>query len=144
MNRLRSSLHMKKHSSKKSEETKPKIENDESFETPKKKHSIKAKIKSKASSTNDLHLTPEEEDEFHKLEAKVKERYNDLIKELWNNEAELQKHPISPEIVELLNKREALWLEYFLVNASYNQQYSIFEYLEQFLKTSYFFKKNNN
>lgn len=73
------------------------------------------------------------------IKRQIKERYQSLISELWANEKQLKDFEFPDDLRELINKRVALWLEYFITNATFrSDNANLFEYMETFAKTTKF------
>ena len=52
----------------------------------------------------------------------VKERYQELIKELWQSQNTLEEFGFDEEEKKILNKRVKLWLEYFISTATFRDE----------------------
>lgn len=66
----------------------------------------------------------------------MKKRYNELIKQLWENQGKLDDFGFSPEEKDLLNERESLFLEYFVCNAIFrDDKVNLFEFIDTFMDT---------
>ena len=73
------------------------------------------------------------------ISEQIKDRYQDLIKELWNNEKKVGEFELPPELKASLNERMKLWLEYFITNATFRTpNANLFEYLDTFTATTSF------
>ena len=69
----------------------------------------------------------------------IKERYQELLKELWENQGHLEDFNFSDEEKDILNKRVKLWLEYFISTATFkNENVNLFEYMDSFCDTQKF------
>lgn len=75
----------------------------------------------------------------NELSKEIQERYNELIKELWNNEQKINIYELPQALKEAMNERMKLWLEYFLTNSSFRTtDTNMFEYLDTFTNTTSF------
>ena len=75
----------------------------------------------------------------NELSKEIQERYNELIKELWNNEQKINIYELPQALKEAMNERMKLWLEYFLTNSSFRtSDTNMFEYLDTFTNTTSF------
>lgn len=72
---------------------------------------------------------------------KINARYNELIKELWTTDHEVAQLNLSPEAIDLLNRRCNLWIEYFLVNSAHDPELSLFDFFANFVKSMEFIHK---
>ena len=64
----------------------------------------------------------------------MKKRYNELIKQLWENQGKLDDFGFSPEEKDVLNERESLFLEYFVCNAIFrDDKVNLFEFIDTFM-----------
>ena len=80
-----------------------------------------------------------EDNERNELSKEIQERYNELIKELWNNEQKINMYELPQALKEAMNERMKLWLEYFLTNSSFRtSDTNMFEYLDTFTNTTTF------
>ena len=86
-----------------------------------------------ASSTLDK-LRPNED-----LYLAIKERYQELLKELWKSQNSLEEFNFSNEEKKILNDRVKLWLEYFVSTATFrDENVNLFEYMDSFTETQKF------
>lgn len=86
-----------------------------------------------ASSTLDK-LRPNED-----LYIAIKERYQELLKELWKSQNSLEEFNFSNEEKKILNDRVKLWLEYFVSTATFrDENVNLFEYMDSFTETQKF------
>lgn len=73
------------------------------------------------------------------ISKEIKERYQELIKDLWKNEQKLNEFDIPSDLKNTLNERVHLWLEYFLTNSTFRSgDNNMFEYLDTFNATTTF------
>lgn len=73
------------------------------------------------------------------ISKEIKERYQELIKDLWQNEQKLNAFDIPEDLKNALNDRVHLWLEYFLTNSTFRSgDNNMFEYLDTFNATTSF------
>ena len=69
----------------------------------------------------------------------IRERYQELLKELWENQGHLDDFNFSEEEKDILNKRVKLWLEYFISTATFrDENVNLFEYMDSFCDTQKF------
>lgn len=69
----------------------------------------------------------------------IRERYQELLKELWENQGHLDDFNFSDEEKDILNKRCKLWLEYFISTATFrDENVNLFEYMDSFCDTQKF------
>lgn len=69
----------------------------------------------------------------------IRSRYQELLKELWENQNTLDEFEFTKEEKEILNKRVKLWLEYFVSTATFrNGNINLFEYMDSFTETQKF------
>lgn len=69
----------------------------------------------------------------------IRTRYQELLKELWENQNTLDEFEFTAEEKEILNKRVKLWLEYFVSTATFrNGNINLFEYMDSFTETQKF------
>ena len=86
-----------------------------------------------ASSTLDK-LRPNED-----LYLAIKERYQELLKELWKSQNSLEEFNFSNEEKKILNDRVKLWLEYFVSTATFrDENVNLFDYMDSFTETQKF------
>lgn len=83
------------------------------------------------------------EDQMIKLDEDmyeaIRSRYQELLKELWENQNTLDEFEFTKEEKEILNKRVKLWLEYFVSTATFrNGNINLFEYMDSFTETQKF------
>lgn len=73
------------------------------------------------------------------LSEQIKERYQELIKELWNNEKKICEFDLPDDLRNALNTRSKLFLEYFITNATFRTpDANLFEYLDTFSSVTTF------
>ena len=66
----------------------------------------------------------------------VKDRYEELIKELWKSQGKLDEFNFSDEEKKILNDRVKLWLEYFAITSAFrDENVNLFEYIDSFCET---------
>ena len=69
----------------------------------------------------------------------IRERYQELLKKLWENQGHLDDFNFSDEEKDILNKRVKLWLEYFISTATFrDENVNLFEYMDSFCDTQKF------
>lgn len=69
----------------------------------------------------------------------IRSRYQELLKELWENQNTLDEFEFTKEEKDILNKRVKLWLEYFVSTATFrNGNINLFEYMDSFTDTQKF------
>lgn len=69
----------------------------------------------------------------------IRERYQELLKELWENQGHLDDFNFSEDEKDILNKRVKLWLEYFISTATFrDENVNLFEYMDSFCDTQKF------
>lgn len=69
----------------------------------------------------------------------IRSRYQELLKELWENQNTLDEFNFTKDEKEILNKRVKLWLEYFVSTATFrNGNINLFEYMDSFTETQKF------
>ena len=74
-----------------------------------------------------------------KLYIAIRERYEELIKDIWQSQGQLEEFGFSEEEKVIINKRVKLWLEYFAVTAAFrDQNVNLFEYIDTFTSTQTF------
>ena len=75
---------------------------------------------------------------LHK-KARRWERYQELIKELWQSQTALEEFGFDEEEKKILNKRVKLWLEYFISTATFREEnVNLFKYMDYFCETQKF------
>ena len=69
-----------------------------------------------------------------KINDMIRERYSELLKELWENENQLNELQLNTTIKNLLNRRSKLWIEYFISTYTFNnyKNLDIFNYMDNF------------
>lgn len=73
------------------------------------------------------------------LYTAIRARYQELLKELWENQGHLDDFNFSEEEKDILNKRVKLWLEYFISTATFrDDNINLFEYMDSFTETQKF------
>lgn len=81
-----------------------------------------------------------EEDEKQDISKQFRERYDELIKDLWKNEKEIEQYDLPDDFKAVADTRFRLMLEYFIINACFHSiSDNLFEYMESFSKTTKFF-----
>ena len=122
------------------EEEKPIVEqpprdeeyDDSSEDMPVEEQHEELKEQVAATSGNKMRATPE----FYEA---VKERYQELIKELWQSQNTLEEFGFDDEEKKILNKRVKLWLEYFISTATFrDENVNLFNYMDYFCETQKF------
>lgn len=74
-----------------------------------------------------------------KLYIAIRERYEELIKDIWQSQGQLEEFGFSDEEKDIINKRVKLWLEYFAVTAAFrDENVNLFEYIDTFTSTQTF------
>lgn len=69
----------------------------------------------------------------------IKERYQELLRELWQSQNTLDEFNFDAEEKKILNDRVKLWLEYFVSTATFREEnVNLFDYMDQFCKTQKF------
>ena len=69
----------------------------------------------------------------------MRDRYNALVKELWQSQGKLEDFGFSPDEREEINKRAKLWIEYFVSVATFRKEdINLFEYMDSFTETEKF------
>ena len=125
---------------KRMEEEKPIVEqppheeeyDDSSDDMPVEEQHEELKEQVAATSGNKMRATPE----FYEA---VKERYQELIKELWQSQNTLEEFGFDDEEKKILNKRVKLWLEYFISTATFrDENVNLFNYMDYFCETQKF------
>ena len=91
---------------------------------------------------------PETMDELRpdaKLYVAIKERYETLIKNLWESQGKLDEFQFSDEEKKILNDRCKLWLEYFISTAAFRKEnVNLFEYMDSFCDTQEFIRTKDD
>lgn len=73
------------------------------------------------------------------LYVAIKNRYQELLKELTETEYSLADFEFSQEEKEILNNRVKLWLEYFVSSATFrDENVNLFDYMDSFTKSQKF------
>ncbi len=71
-----------------------------------------------------------------KLYIAIKDRYQEVIKELWKSQSKLEEFGFSAEEKKILNDRVKLWLEYFAITSAFrDEDVNLFEYIDSFCET---------
>lgn len=85
--------------------------------------------------------TSEVEEELKQdISKQFRERYDELIKDLWQNEKEIEQYDLPDDFKTVADTRFRLMLEYFIINACFHSiSDNLFEYMESFSKTTKFF-----
>ena len=66
----------------------------------------------------------------------VKDRYQELIKDLWKSQSKLEEFGFSEDEKKILNDRVKLWLEYFAITSAFrDENVNLFEYIDSFCET---------
>lgn len=69
----------------------------------------------------------------------IKERYQELLRELWQSQTTLDEFNFDDEEKKILNDRVKLWLEYFVSTATFREEnVNLFDYMDKFCKTQKF------
>ena len=69
----------------------------------------------------------------------ITERYEQLLKELYQADDVIESLHLTPEAREILNEKAALWIEYFLANSTIRDpKANIFTAMASFIKTNKF------
>ena len=69
----------------------------------------------------------------------ITERYEELLKELYQADDVIESLHLTPEAREILNEKAALWIEYFLANSTIRDpKANIFTAMASFIKTNKF------
>lgn len=80
-----------------------------------------------------------------KLYVAIKERYETLIKNLWESQGKLDEFHFSAEEKKILNDRCKLWLEYFISTAAFRKEnVNLFEYMDSFCDTQEFIRTKDD
>lgn len=81
-----------------------------------------------------------EVEEEQDISKQFRERYDELIKDLWQNEKEIEQYDLPDDFKAVADARFRLMLEYFIINACFHSiSDNLFEYMESFSKTTKFF-----
>ena len=92
------------------------------------------KMKKILASNNDKMIKVDED-----MYEAIRTRYQDLLKELWENQNTLDEFEFSKEEKDILNKRVKLWLEYFVSTATFRDgSINLFDYMDSFTETQKF------
>lgn len=87
-------------------------------------------------------VAPETLDELRpngKLYIAIKDRYQELLKELWKSQSKLDEFGFSEEEKKILNDRVKIWLEYFAITSAFrDENVNLFEYIDSFTETQKF------
>lgn len=69
-----------------------------------------------------------------KMNDMIRARYSELLKELWENENQLNELKLNVTTRNLLNCRSKLWLEYFISTYTFNnyKNLDVFNYMDTF------------
>lgn len=148
-----------RHASKMEEEPiskQSKREDRDKHEKRLKKHSVdEMESESEEDTTSDEEMDIEQEHEELKQEVApqtlsklrpnedlyiaIKERYQELIKELWQSQNALEEFNFSEEEKQILRDRVKLWLEYFISTATFrDENVNLFEYMDTFWEKEHF------
>ena len=74
-----------------------------------------------------------------KLYVAIRDRYQEILKELWKSQNKLDDFGFSNEEKKILNERCKLWLEYFASTAAFrDENVNLFEYIDSFCDTQKF------
>ena len=69
----------------------------------------------------------------------IKDRYQELLKELWKSQSKLEEFGFNIDEKKILNDRVKLWLEYFISTAAFrDDDINLFEYMDTFCETQKF------
>ena len=69
----------------------------------------------------------------------IKDRYQELLKELWKSQSKLEEFGFNTDEKKILNDRVKLWLEYFISTAAFrDDDVNLFEYMDTFCETQKF------
>lgn len=87
-------------------------------------------------------VAPETLDELRpngKLYIAIKDRYQELLKELWKSQSKLEEFGFSEDEKKILNDRVKIWLEYFAITSAFrDENVNLFEYIDTFTATQKF------
>ena len=87
-------------------------------------------------------VAPETLDELRpngKLYIAIKDRYQELLKELWKSQSKLEEFGFSEDEKKILNDRVKIWLEYFAITSAFrDDSVNLFEYIDTFTATQKF------
>lgn len=87
-------------------------------------------------------VAPETLDELRpngKLYIAIKDRYQELLKELWKSQSKLEEFGFSEDEKKILNDRVKIWLEYFAITSAFrDDNINLFEYIDSFTDTQKF------
>lgn len=87
-------------------------------------------------------VAPETLDELRpngELYVAIKDRYEELLKELFKSQGELDEFNFSEEEKKILNDRVKIWLEYFAITSAFRKKdVNLFEYIDTFTETQKF------
>lgn len=87
-------------------------------------------------------VAPETLDELRpngKLYIAIKDRYQELLKELWKSQSKLDEFGFSEDEKKILNDRVKIWLEYFAITSAFrDDNINLFEYIDSFTDTQKF------
>ena len=87
-------------------------------------------------------VAPETLDELRpngKLYIAIKDRYQELLKELWKSQSKLEEFGFSEDEKKILNDRVKIWLEYFAITSAFrDDNVNLFEYIDSFTETQKF------
>ena len=88
------------------------------------------------------HLAPKSVNKLRineELYGAIKDRYQQLLKELCESSYSLEDFNFSQEEKDILNERVRLWLEYFVSTATFrDENVNLFDYMDTFTKTQKF------
>ena len=130
----------KKQEPKKMEEE-PEVE-DDSYDSQ--EDSVEQEDETLESQREDLRerVAPETLDELRpngKLYIAIKDRYQELLKELWKSQSKLDEFGFSEDEKKILNDRVKIWLEYFAITSAFrDDNINLFEYIDSFTDTQKF------
>ena len=75
----------------------------------------------------------------NEIKKQIRDRYQVIINDLWENEKKLEDFDFPKDLRNLLNARSRLWLEYFITNALFNStDENLFKYMDSFTTTTKF------
>lgn len=74
-----------------------------------------------------------------KLYIAIKDRYQELLKELWKSQSKLEEFGFNSDEKKILNDRVKIWLEYFAITSAFrDENVNLFEYIDSFCDTQKF------
>ena len=73
------------------------------------------------------------------LYVAIKDRYQELLKELWKSQSKLEEFGFNSDEKKILNDRVKIWLEYFAITSAFrDENVNLFEYIDSFCDTQKF------